>query len=229
MLHLLLTFALIANIGARTVNIAVNREIDITTQISKEKTVIVLKNYGENALRNYTFVVSPEMKNYFLEFTNSDNETLHYTEIFAENNVFIVHLNRVVETNETYELIANVFCLEHIQPRNKKRTMSENQILYYRGNVYYYSFYKTFSLKVTYICKPGLVCTASYLPHTTISNKLHYSYSNVIPFSVKEMKISFTNNDSIYAIKSLQRTIDVSHWGRILIEDCVTIKNIGIA
>lgn len=223
----LLTLTLLTKISARVVNLDVTRDVDITTQITKEKSVIVLKNYGETPLRTYTFLLTPEMGNYYVEFTNNDNGKLHHSETFNEKNVFTVHLDRIVEKNESYELVAYVFSASDVRPRNKKRTFTENQILFYTGNVYYYSPYKTFSLKVRYICKLNSLCIASYLPHLTESNNLLYTYSNVVPYSVKQMNISFVNNDSIYAITNLQRTIDVSHWGHIKIEDCLTIKNIG--
>lgn len=227
MWRLLLTFALFTKISARVVNVAVTRDIDITTQITKEKSVIILKNYGETPLRTYTFLLTPNLKNYYIEFTNSDNEKLHHSDGINEKNVFTVHLDRPVERNDSYELVVSVFSASGVEVRNKKRILSENQILFYKGNVYYYSVYKTFLLKVRYICKLNSVCTASYLPHSMESNNLFYTYSNVVPYSVKEMNISFVNDDAIYAIKNLQRTIDVSHWGRISIEDCLTIKNIG--
>lgn len=227
-MFLLIILSLLTCSSARVVNVLVHREIDLRNHMSREKTTILVKNYGEAPLKTYIFVLPPGMKNYFIEFSNSADQKLHYSQNFSEINTFTVHLDRTVMQNESYQLLVRISSIDDIKARTKKRIMAEIQILFYTGNVYFYSPYKTFSLRVVYTCKTNTSHTASCLPHYVSENQLYYAYSNVIPYQVKDINISFASKDSIFAVTNLDRTIDVSHWGKILIEDKIILKNIGI-
>lgn len=226
-MFLCIFFSLISCITASIVNVVVVRNIDITTQTVKEKAVVVFKNPDDSPVRTYTFFLTPETEDYFIEFTNAENQQLLYSENVKEKNVFTVYLDKIVEKNDTYKIVANTFSATIIKPRFKKITWFEKHVVFYSGNVYFYSPYKTLSLQVKYACKANSSCYASYLPHSQIDNTLFYSYLNVVPYSVKEMNISFIHDEPLFAVTDLERTVDVSHWGQILIEDRVTLKNIG--
>lgn len=216
--------------AAEIVNLIVERVIDITTPIVREKIVVVFKNNKAN-LSSYTFTVSPEAEHYFVEFTNSRREKLYCNQsILKENpsNVFDVHLDEVLEENETYEIIASVSYIGRIKPCHRKRTLKETPVLFYEGNLYFYSPYKTLTLKTNYSCKLDSKCAATQIPQSTTENNLVYSYTNVKPFSFKDVNITFTSDEPLLAAVNLDRTIDVSHWGHIKVKDAVFLKNIGI-
>lgn len=227
-MNLWLIFCLITSNNAIIVNIAVNRSVDITTQTTKELVEIIFRNLDEAPVTVYSFSLIPEDKDYFLEFSNAEMQKLHHQEHFKENNTFIVYLDKSVEGYNSYKLFAAIFSINKVKPALKSRTFKKTQLLEYKGNVYFYSPYKTSKSSVQYDCKSDDPCVVSYLPHSRIENKLLYSYSNVVPYSVKEVDIYFANNNPLYAVTSLERILYVSHWGRILIEDHITLKNIGI-
>lgn len=220
-------FCLITSNSAKIVNIYVNRSIDITTPTVNETTVIFFINDGSTPVSTYTFLLNPEIRSYYIKFTNINKQQLHFSESLKDKNAFTVYLDRTLGIRDSYELNAIIYLANSTKPRFKEITMGERQVLHYRENIYFYSAYKTKKLKVGYNCAVESYCTASYLPHLMEKNTIFYYYVNVVPYSTKNIDIYFEYREPLIAVENLVRTLDISHWGQILVEDRVTLRAIG--
>lgn len=219
---------LIASTSAAIVNIEVNRSINITTQTAREETTITFTNGGNAPVSTYYFLVSPEVQVSFLEFTSSTNRKLNYRENLKGKNGFTVYLDKIVKANDSYDFTARISSVGDTKSRYKQLQFTgANNVFDYKGNVYFYSAYKTLKLKVSYLCKAAANNFASILPHLQDRDYLHYYYVNVVPYSKKKVQISFQSTTPFFVVTTLNRTIDVSHWGRIFIEDRICLEAIG--
>lgn len=52
-------------------------------------------------------------------------------------------------------------------------------------------------------------------------------YSNTRPYSFDEIRLLFKYRDPLLILEQAQRTITVSHWGNILVDEYFDLVNIG--
>lgn len=210
------------------VNEYVTRMVNIQTPIVKEMNTIVIKNDGLNSINSYDFVLEPGMEKPFIKVLNEKSEELDLeTNRNAQNNSFTVVLNRKVNPNDTYMIIAELAYAGNVIPYQRTRKQNDTEVLYYKGNTHFYSPYATNSLRTIYICKPDAKLSVTLPVHIQRDNQLVYKYSTIKPYSLENVNIVFEYNEPILVVTDLLRTIDVSHFGKIFVEDCVTLKNKG--
>lgn len=209
------------------INQHVARIIDIEPQIVKARNTIVFKNQGANVINSYDFVMEPGTERPFVKVFNEKSVELHLVENFdIHNHSFTALLDRKVNPNDTYRIIVELACLGNVIPF-RTRKQNDTQMLQFKGNVYFFSPYATSSLKTTYNCERDSLLTFTFPPHSRKGNQLVYKYSMIKPYSLENLSIVFENNEPILVVTDLLRTIDVSHFGKIFVEDGITLENKG--
>lgn len=208
------------------VNQYVTRVIDIKTQIIKIRNTIVFKNEGPEIVKSYEFVTEPNIDRPFVLFFNEETVKLEH-EVNYNNHSFQVIFDRSVKPNETYKMIAELAYVGGITPYYKTRKQGEVQVLLYKGNVHFYSLYATTFLQTTYICKSDVVVNLTLTPHSQKGNQLVFRYFKIEPYSLQIVNIRFETEEPVLVVTELLRTIDVSHFGKIIVEDKIILENKG--
>jgi len=108
-------------------------------------------------------------------------------------------------------------------------TQSERQLVRYNDNHYWYSLYRTESVKTKVKLSSSSVQSNSELsPSSVKADVVTYGpYKDVVPLSYSPLSLHFENNKPFITIKSVQRWIEVSHWGNIAVEEQYKINHDG--
>jgi len=116
-----------------------------------------------------------------------------------------------------------------MEPYPQSISQSERQLVRFRDNHFVLSPYPTTKLTTTVKLASSSIQTSSQLQPTTIKgDTITYGpYENLKPFSHSPMMIHFENQKPFLSVVRLNREIDISHWGRVSIEESHHWRNDG--
>jgi oligosaccharyltransferase complex subunit alpha (ribophorin I) len=116
-------------------------------------------------------------------------------------------------------------------PHPTEITQAEQQYIKFIGNAYFYSSYATESQETRIVLATPLnILSNSQKPAPVTkqdSNLVYGPYKKVAPFSKEELSVHYSNNNPFLAVTHLTRTIEISHWGNIAIEETIDLRHIG--
>jgi oligosaccharyltransferase complex subunit alpha (ribophorin I) len=216
----------------------VNREVDAQTQLLRIETTIDLKNEGETPLRDFYFAVSAEQVEtlrLFIVRDNYDNsEAYSYKitenlKIKSEYNatLYKIELDPPVKAGATKKLRISETHWGRMQPLPKHISTQEDQKMILEDNLYFFTPYTVVSQSTTY------KLTATPLSYTDDDGKvrgstLDYRFpSTVSGFQRRPNRIHFDNNTPFVIFTEIVKTIEVSHWGNIYVEESYKLENQG--
>uniref|UniRef100_A0A3Q2GJ07 Dolichyl-diphosphooligosaccharide--protein glycosyltransferase subunit 1 n=1 Tax=Cyprinodon variegatus TaxID=28743 RepID=A0A3Q2GJ07_CYPVA len=116
-----------------------------------------------------------------------------------------------------------------LRPFPTQITQAERQLVIFQGNHYMYSPYPTRSqtTRVRLASKTVESYTKFGNPSKTDEIIEYGPFRDVAPFSEDAMKIHYENNTPFLTITSITRTIEVSHWGNIAVEETIDLRHTG--
>lgn len=208
------------------INTNVVRTINIKSQLVNIDNIITIKNLDLNPIKRFIYVIDPDVRDFYIEFKDENNKQLICREIDHKKS-YEVFLSRPLSLNNTYIIKAEVVYIDKIVPLYKKLTFEQDQFVSYKGNLLYYSPYETVKSKTIYVIDIGEDLVLSHTPNHYQANSLTFFNKTLKPYSFEQIEIKFKNNEPFLVVHNLERFIDVSHFGKIYIEDKVTIKNEG--
>lgn len=210
-------------------NRAVDRTIDLTSQLVKISYKITLEHKSKKPIGTYLFLV-PEADRERLSFISakdSSKKELKLTETTTPKGVtFSMTLPAGASNPVVY--IETVFT-KSLKPFPSSIGQSERQLVQYFGNVYVYSPYPTVTQKTTvHLSSRNVESYTQFKPSTQADSTITYGpYDNVAAFSHEPMTIHFENFTPFLTVTRLERTIEVSHWGNIAVEETIDIVHSG--
>jgi oligosaccharyltransferase complex subunit alpha (ribophorin I) len=116
-----------------------------------------------------------------------------------------------------------------LRPYPSEITQFEKQLVQFRGNHYYYSLYPTRAQTTQVNLASDKTESYSQLKPTAKSDSTitYGPYENVKPFEQNELNVHFENNAPFLNVNNLQRSIEVSHWGNIAVEETIDLYHSG--
>ena len=108
-------------------------------------------------------------------------------------------------------------------------SQKESQLVLFNGNHYAFLPYKvkTQTTKVT-LTSSTIESYTKLKPVSQNDNVITYGpYKDVEAFSNDDMSIHYENNSPFLEITKLERTIELSMWGNIAIEEIVDVRHVG--
>ena len=116
-----------------------------------------------------------------------------------------------------------------IEAHPAKIGQNDKQLVRFTANVYYFSPYATATQTTTFVLP-----TASPESYTRVkpvaaqdTNIVYGPYSSVPAHSGKPVSLHYENNGPFMTVLSLDRLIEVSHWGNIAIEEAIVVRHSG--
>ncbi|XP_052869650.1 dolichyl-diphosphooligosaccharide--protein glycosyltransferase subunit 1 [Anopheles cruzii] len=210
-------------------NKAVDRTIDLTSQLVKISYKITLEHKSKLPISTYLFLV-PEAERdrlAFISAKDSAKKELKLTETSTPKGVtFSMTLPAGSAAPVVY--IDTVFT-KSLKPFPSAIGQSERQLVQYFGNVYFYSPYKTLTQKTTvHLSSRNVESYTQFKPSSQADSTITYGpYDNVVAFSQEPMTVHFENFTPFLTVTRLERTIEVSHWGNIAVEETIDILHSG--
>lgn len=215
----------------------VERKIDIVSHIVKTYTSITIENKGSSTIRSFLYVVDPSLKNKvsFIGAVTKDNKDdklqVVHTTVSGESDkeFWRVTLRSGLDAGKSVTVELEAAFAHALTPYPSQITQAEKQFVVYEGNLYFYSPYQTASQKTTITTtSSALESYTKTKPVSVSDNVITYGpYENKAPFSEAQLKVHEENNSPFLTVTSIERIIEVSHWGNIAIEEHVDIRHSG--
>lgn len=196
---------------------------------------VTLENTGRSPVKNFLVAVEKSAKNYlsFVGTKDYNNKDLRLVETSVKGYDY-VKFYRVDMKEPVNGGGSGIFTVEYVYtkalvPYPNEITQQEDQLVKYTGNVYVYSPYYIATQKSTVVLNMKNVETFTKLkPFTQQDGNIIYGpYTNVGPFSEKELNIHYKNNSPFLTVTRVERLIEVSHWGNIAVEEVIQIEHTG--
>ncbi|XP_013188708.1 dolichyl-diphosphooligosaccharide--protein glycosyltransferase subunit 1 [Amyelois transitella] len=213
----------------------VDRTVNIASQLVRITSKITLQNDGKSPLRNFLVAVEASQKSNlaFIGAKDSNNRELRLmdTTVKGYDNArfWRVELKEGVGAGSTAVFTVESVYTKALQPYPTSVTQQEDQLVKYIGNLYVYSPYPIASQKTTVVMTTKNVESFTKLkPFTQQDGNIIYGpYTNVGPFSEKELSVHYKNNSPFLTVTRVERLIEVSHWGNIAVEEVIEIVHSG--
>ncbi|XP_073324270.1 dolichyl-diphosphooligosaccharide--protein glycosyltransferase subunit 1 [Pagrus major] len=236
---LLLVAALSSEVSADgLVNEEVKRTVDLSTHLAKITAEIVLSNHGHTAVQSFMLAVEEDLTPhlaYIGASVKGDEEEdgtleLHQTTIPGQSGHFYkVQLPSSLAAGAQLKAKVEMTFSHVLKPFPTHVTQAERQLVVFQGNHYLYSPYPTRSQTTRVRLASKTVESYTKLGNPSKNDEIieYGPFRDVAPFSEDTMKIHYENNSPFLTISSITRTIEVSHWGNIAVEETIDLRHTG--
>ncbi|KAJ8372896.1 hypothetical protein AAFF_G00276000 [Aldrovandia affinis] len=220
------------------VNEEVKRTIDLSTHLAKITAEVLLSNQGESAVHNFIVALEPELAQHIAyvgvsvkgEEEEDSNLELKETTIKDQSGKFFqVQLTSPLPGGSKLRLQVETVLSHVLRPFPTQITQAERQLVVFQGNHYLYSPYPTRSQTTRVRLASKTVESYTKLGNPSKSDEIieYGPFRDVAPYSQDAMKIHYENNTPFLTISGITRTIEVSHWGNIAVEETIDLRHTG--
>ncbi|KAL6111870.1 rpn1 [Pungitius sinensis] len=220
------------------VNEEVKRTVDLGSHLAKITAEIVLSNQGHSAVHSFLLAVEPDLAPhlaYIGASVKGDEEEdgtleLQKTSTPGQSGIFYkVQLPSSLAAGAQVKAKVEMTLSHVLKPFPTHITQAERQLVVFQGNHYMYSPYPTRSQTTRVRLASKTVETYTKLGNPSKNDEIieYGPFRDVAPFSEDTMKIHYENNSPFLTISSIVRTIEVSHWGNIAVEETIDLRHTG--
>lgn len=205
--------------SAFIVNLNVTRTFDISTPVVTSICEITFQHEGPEKLDVYEFAIDPNIESFYVEFFDANRQTLTYTKLHdLGSNTYTFKINLLGKDEAPSKLYAHVYYLDVLVPYPKQKPFMTPQSFKYVANPHFYSPYLTKNSQTLYMKTRNV--------NENYDSKV-FRFENDPAFTYNAVDVIFTSNDLLLQVTKLERQIDISHFGFIVITDNVVIRRIG--
>ncbi|XP_049447243.1 dolichyl-diphosphooligosaccharide--protein glycosyltransferase subunit 1 [Epinephelus fuscoguttatus] len=219
-------------------NEEVKRTVDLGTHLAKITAEIVLSNQGHSAVHSFILAVEADLAPhlaYIGASVKGDEEEdgtleLQQTTIQGQSGEFYkVQLPSSLAAGAQLKAKVEMTLTHVLKPFPTHITQAERQLVVFQGNHYFYSPYPTRSQTTRVRLASKTVESYTKLGNPSKNDEIieYGPFRDVAPFSEDTMKIHYENNSPFLTISSIIRTIEVSHWGNIAVEETIDLRHTG--
>ncbi|XP_054162996.1 dolichyl-diphosphooligosaccharide--protein glycosyltransferase subunit 1-like [Oppia nitens] len=217
------------------VNAKVDRVIDISSQLVKIQTRVVVDNSKNQKKLDHYLVVLDDNERQQLSYISAtiDKNPLKVTKIDDKTYRLELASTEAIAAGQSASATIEIeSVLTHaLLPFPTQIVQSDRQLVQYFGNVYFLSPYET----RTQTTKVKLTPTGSIESYTKLKptaqtdRTITYGpYENIAANSQSELKIHYENNSPFLTVTRLERNIEVSHWSAIVsVEETIDVLHTG--
>lgn len=217
-------------IDADIENKNVERTIDLTSQLVKISYKITLNHVNKRNINAYSFVIPSNEREHlaYISAKDSSKKELKLTETKIAQGAEFSMTFSPGNTPSPVVYIETVFTKSLI-PHPAKIAQSERQLVRYYGNLYFYSPYKTVSQKTTvHLSSKNIESYTQVKPVSQSDSTINYGpYENIKAYTTEDLMIHYENHTPFLTVTRLERTIEISHWGNIAVEETLDIIHSG--
>ncbi|KAG7200307.1 hypothetical protein KM043_017771 [Ampulex compressa] len=211
------------------------KQIDLQSQLTKIVTRLVLENGSkERHIQNFLFTVDPDKVNslsYIAAYRDPGRVDLKIKETskHSEKATFLIELREPLLPGRTVSVEVETIFTHELKPHPKEITQKEKQLVKYIGNVYIYSPYPVIKQTTTVSLPSRNVESYTKLKPVTQSDSviMYGPYKKQPAYSQEEITVHFENNNMFLTVTKLERTIEISHWGNIAVEEHIDLLHTG--
>lgn len=208
------------------INKKVDRTLDLSTQIVRQKVSITFENTGSSPITEYNFILDEEHRNALSYLTAEiSKKSVPITKVPNQEGVWKIDLtgNQVSAGATSPSIDVSAVFTHLLKPYPEEITQAQRQLVRYRDSHYLLTPYTTKSqtLKVKLPTSAatgghgGSVLESYTKLKTSTAGESSISfgpYLDVSPNSVSELVVHYENNSPFTAVENIDRTIEVSMW-----------------
>ncbi|XP_016375830.1 dolichyl-diphosphooligosaccharide--protein glycosyltransferase subunit 1-like [Sinocyclocheilus rhinocerous] len=220
------------------VNEDVKRTLDLSSHLAKITAEIQLANHGASRVNGFTLALEAELAPHLAfigasvkgEEEEDESLELKETTVHGQSGKFFeAQLPSSLAPGAKLRVKVETVFSHVLKPFPTHITQAERQLVVFQGNHYLYSPYPTRSQTTRVRLASKTVESYTKLGNPTKSDEtVEYGpFKDVPPFSQDAMKIHYENNTPFITISSVTRTIEVSHWGNIAVEETIDLRHTG--
>ncbi|XP_044741190.1 dolichyl-diphosphooligosaccharide--protein glycosyltransferase subunit 1 [Chrysoperla carnea] len=226
--YLVLNSVLTQTIDSNLVNNNVERTIDLTSQLAKVSIKITLKNSGTQPIKNFLLYENPKEKG-ILAYIIAKDTSKQTLQIDVQGKQRRIHLQNPLLSGKTTIVNVEYVLAKSLEPYPAKITQRERQLVRFITTQHFYSPYATTEDKTTFkLSSRNIESYTKVKPVSQNDQLLTYGPNkNVEPLSEVDVLVHFENNSPFLTVTNLVRTIEVSHWGNIAIEEHIDLLHTG--
>jgi len=223
------------------VNLNIVRNIDLTNNIIKVETKILIKSLRIDPIYTYKLPIIKNntrslvlLKASVMSTGDHENITLKISPLREKSSDFeFYEFNFKTEPmnheEERYLLITEHYS-EKLEMLPKKISLTQDQLVVFSDSINHVSFYPT-NTQQTIVNLPSEktdVIDYTLLNVSKEKGKLIYNLEDVVEsLSVKKLRLHYENNKALSSFTYAIKIVEVSHWGNIAIEERYKVENIG--
>ncbi|KAM3141428.1 hypothetical protein pb186bvf_006546 [Paramecium bursaria] len=214
---------------------SVDRKVDLKGRYNKYESIITLQNQGIVAVEKFYHIVHQDNadKLYYIGLL-VDKKTEIRGKLIQDQDAQIKYNSSVYEftfktpvgQGDSEEFTLVEWYYNRYEPLPKQIKVEDNQNLLFSDNVYFFTPYNVKTQQTQYITER--IISYSLKQVLLRNNVLEYGpYQDIKPFSHLKTKLHLENNSPLVTFTQAIKTVELSHWGNILIEEQYTLRNEG--
>lgn len=216
----------------------VERHVDLQSQLTKITTRVVLDNNSKDrAIQRFLFSLD-DAQRYSLSYIAAHVEPgklelkvtpIKKVEAYPDKAFYSIDLANHLAPRRTLTIEVETILTHELVPHPKQIAQQEKQLVKYTGNVYAYLPYAV-TKQTTYVALPSrnIESYTKIKPVSQTGSAIAYGpFEKQPPFAYEELVVHFENNNRFLTVTKLERTIEISHWGNIAVEEHIDLLHTG--
>ncbi|EGR31951.1 ribophorin i, putative [Ichthyophthirius multifiliis] len=213
------------------------REVDLTQRYASSQTKLRLTNKGETPITHFYYALPLYQQEQTIIVLLRKLDQSEITGVVVEDinirhqyNATLIRfeLEKALNKNEKVSITIEEKFVNRQEPYPKQITVLENQNILFKDNKYIFSPYYVESQRTIYKAQNIISNTEDEAVTKLRKSGLKYGeYKNISPFSVSDIQIHSENNTPLIYLTKSSKTIEVSHWGNIAVENSYNLVNKG--
>nr|XP_016945377.1 dolichyl-diphosphooligosaccharide--protein glycosyltransferase subunit 1 [Drosophila suzukii] len=212
---------------AEIVNTNVERTLDLTSQLVKATTKISAEDSAGKPIAEYVFFTSEPSLAYISVKDNADRNVQIKTNEPVKGEQSFTFIFPKASAKQTF--VVETVASKSILPHPEEIKQNDKQFVKYVGNLHLYSKYKTNSQKTNVkLSSSNILSHTQVKPFSVSSNKITLGpYENAEAFSQEALVIHYENSSPFVTVNYLERTLEISHWGNIAVQESIQMTHTG--
>lgn len=211
------------------------RHIDISSQLETVKTTLDISNEGSTAVPYILHGVDVEdakrmaFIDVLVDGTPAKVSTAKIAEQPGEVAFYKIELPSTIAPGGRAKVVITEVVTHKLEPHPSKISQADTQLVLFTGNAYVTSPYPIARCKTTVKLPSGKVESFTKVaPSEHKDATVTYgAYDNLEPMSVKTVRIHYENYSPFIVVTKLERSIEISHWGNVAVEEYIEIEHVG--
>ncbi|XP_030384806.1 dolichyl-diphosphooligosaccharide--protein glycosyltransferase subunit 1 [Scaptodrosophila lebanonensis] len=217
---------LLNSVKAEIINKNVERYLDLSSQLVKTTIKINAEDSAGVPIKEYVFTAKEANIAYISAKDALNNDLKLRKEQSNDDQRFVLTFEKALP-KQTIQI--ETVSVGNVKPYPEEIKQNEKQLVKYAGLLYLYSKYKTVTQKTQIkLSSSNIISYTQVKPFSVSSNKIILGpYENIKALSDEQLAIHYENQTPFLTVNSLERTIEVSHWGNIAVKESIEMIHSG--
>uniref|UniRef100_A0A1I8NE95 Dolichyl-diphosphooligosaccharide--protein glycosyltransferase subunit 1 n=1 Tax=Musca domestica TaxID=7370 RepID=A0A1I8NE95_MUSDO len=215
--------------SSEIINKNVDRVLDFSTQLTKETVKITAADDAGKQFSKYQLIIPTELQS-SLSYISAKDSKKKELKLQKEQKDDVTYYNvELPKAAASHELFVDLVFIKQLLPYPEEIKQSDKQLVKYNGQLYFYTPYKTSEQKTQVVLSSSnIIAYNQTKPYTVSGSKIKYGpYENIPAFNKEKLYIHYENQSPFMTVNRLERTIQISHWGNIAVEENIQLTHSG--